>query len=69
MRLFFKDPAENKLAIDTERREYFTAEAGDVSAIDNSPHQFIKVSSAADLETILKEIDFNAWDFSDIWLI
>ena len=49
MRLFFKDPAENKLAIDTERREYFTAEAGDVSAIDNSPHQFIKVSSAADL--------------------
>lgn len=65
MRLFFTDPDGRRLAIETNRQEYCTSYDSQ-AAIDDG-HQFIKVS-ADDMETILKEIDFNAWDYSAAWL-
>lgn len=65
MRLYFEDPAGQRLAIETDRQEYCTS-YDSPAAIDGG-HRFIKVS-ADDLENILKEIDFNAWNYSAAWL-
>lgn len=65
MRLYFTDPNGQRLAIETERREYCTSESSPGTITDN--HKFIKVS-AEDFINLCEEIDFNAWNYSAAWL-
>ena len=62
MRLFFEDPEGERLAIDTERREWATSYDG--SELTES-HRYINVRYKEDLRTIEQECDFNCYGYND----
>ena len=64
MRLFFEDPRGQRLAIDTNRREWsanYTELPDDIT----NEHTFINVRQPDDLDAIEKEIDFNGWSYNN----
>lgn len=63
MRLFFEDPKGQRLAIDTNRREWsgnYTELPEDIT----DEHSFVNVDQPDDLELIEREIDFNGWNYN-----
>ena len=61
MRLYFVDPAGQRLAIDTEKKEYCSGD--DIAGA----HRFIWLDSETDLEIIIKELDFCGWAYGAAW--
>lgn len=63
MKLYFKTPAGERLAIDTERREWAADYANDDTELTDK-HRYINVSSLQDLYTIESESDFNGYGYN-----
>ena len=61
MRLYFITPDGDRLAIDTDRREYCSG-----AAVPDH-HRFIRLEGPLDITIIQSELDFNGWGYGDTW--
>ena len=63
MKLYFQDPDGQRLAIDTDRREWAANYANNETELKDG-HNYINVSSSRDLYGIEQEADFCSYDYN-----
>ena len=60
MRLYFKDPSDGRLVIDTDKKEFCCNYSVPAVAITGK-HKYILLQRAADLYIITLELEENGW--------
>ena len=63
MQLFFRDPSDGRLAIDTDKKEYCCNYLKPYVGI-TGPRKYILVQRAIDLYVITSEMEKNGWTYN-----